>query len=198
MSFELTNASITLQTYIYKTLRRFVDIICIIHLNSILKYDKESTIHRYHMHQVLQRFRVLKLYVNLKKCEFNIEKVEFLNFIIFIKEIRMNSKRVQMIKEWLKLKIYREMQLFLGFVNFYRRFIYRYFKIVTPLTNLFKNNENEKKKSSFEWSDEVVQAFHQFKHIFISISPFIYYNFLKRNRMKINISNFVVANILSQ
>ena len=42
------------------------------------------------------------------------------------------------------------MQIFLKFVNFYKRFIYRYFKIVASLINLLKNNENEKKKDFFE------------------------------------------------
>ena len=51
-----------------------------------------------------------------------------------------------MIKKWFKLKTYREMQIFLKFVNFYKRFIYRYFKIIASLMSLLKNNENEKKK----------------------------------------------------
>ena len=51
------------------------------------------------MQQVLKRFKNFELYVNLKKYEFDIEKIEFLNFIIFIKEVRMNLKRIQMIKE---------------------------------------------------------------------------------------------------
>ena len=51
-----------------------------------------------------------------------------------------------MIKKWLKFKTYREMQIFLRFVNFYKRFIYYYFKIIALLMSLLKNNENEKKK----------------------------------------------------
>ena len=51
------------------------------------------------MQQVLERLKNFELYVNLKKCELDVEKIEFLNFIIFTKEIRMNSKRSQMIKK---------------------------------------------------------------------------------------------------
>ena len=110
----------------------------------------------------------------------------------------MNSKRIQMIKEWFKLKTYREVQIFLKFVNFYRRFVYCYSKIAAPLTSLLKNNENEKKKSPLEWPNEAEQAFRQLKNIFMSISLLTYYNFLKRNQMKTDASNFAVANILSQ
>ena len=109
----------------------------------------------------------------------------------------MNWKRIQTIKEWSKLEIYCEVQIFLKFVNFYKRFIYHYFKIIALLTSLFKNSENEK-KSSFKWSNEVEQTFFQLKDIFMSISLFTHYDFLKRNRVKIDAFSFVVANILSQ
>ena len=62
----------------------------------------------------------------------------------------MNSKQIQMIKKQLKFKIYREMHMFLRFINFYKDFIYCYFKTDASLTSLLKDNENEKKKNSFE------------------------------------------------
>ena len=103
-----------------------------------------------------------------------------------------------MIKKWFKFKIYREMQIFMKFVNFYKCFIYCYFKIAAPLTSLFKDSENEKKKSSLKWLNEVEQTFCQFRNIFMSTSFFIHYDFLKRNWMKSDVFNFAVANILSQ
>ena len=102
------------------------------------------------MQQVLERFKSFELYINLKKCKFNIKKIEFLNFIIFIEEVRMNSKRIQMIKKWLELKRFDKMQIFLKFVNFFRRFIYCNFKITASLTSLFKNIENKKRKELFK------------------------------------------------
>ena len=56
----------------------------------------------------------------------------------------MNSKRIQIIKKGSKLKAYCEMQIYLKFVNFYKRFIYRYFKITASLTSLLKSNEKKK------------------------------------------------------
>ena len=110
----------------------------------------------------------------------------------------MNSKRIQMIKKWFKSKTYREVQIFLRFVNFYRRYIYCYSKITASLTSLLKNSENEKKKDSLKWSNKVKQTFRQLKNIFMSISFFIHYDFLKRNRMETDVFNFAVADILSQ
>ena len=99
MSFELTNASIIFQIYINKTLRNLMNITYIIYLNDILIFNDESANHRHHIQQILERLKDYKLYVNLKKYEFNINKIEFLSFIIFIKEMRMNSKQIQMIKK---------------------------------------------------------------------------------------------------
>ena len=48
---------------------------------------------------ILERFRDFELYVNLKKCEFDIIQVELLDFIIFIDEINMNSKRMRTIEK---------------------------------------------------------------------------------------------------
>ena len=90
------------------------------------------------------------------------------------------------------------MQIFLKFVNFYKRFIHCYFKITTSLTSLLKNNENKKKNNSIKWSNEAEQTFRQLKNVFMSISLFIHYNSLKRNRMKIDVFNFAIANILNQ
>ena len=57
----------------------------------------------------------------------------------------MNSKPIQMIKKKFKLKTYHEVKIFLRFVNFYKRFIYYYFKIAALLTSLLKNSKNKKK-----------------------------------------------------
>ena len=99
MSFELTNASIIFQIYINKILRRLVNVICVIYLNDILNFNEDSTKHRLHVQQILKRLKNYELYINLKKCKFDIDEINFLSFIIFTKEIRMNSKRVQMIKK---------------------------------------------------------------------------------------------------
>ena len=99
MSFELTNALIIFQIYINKTLRNLINVIYVIYLNDILIFSDESANHKHHVQQIFKRFKNYELYVNLKKCEFDIDEIEFLSFIIFIKEMRMNSKQIQMIKK---------------------------------------------------------------------------------------------------
>ena len=149
MSFEFVNAFATFQIYINKTLKEFVNNICIIYLNDILIYNENLTKHWWYVQMIFKRLRQFQLSVNLKKCQFDIKKIEFLKFIIFIDEVRMNLKRVRTIKEWFKSKIYKKVQVFLNFVNFYKRFIYRYFVIATSLTDLLKNNKKNKKSNFY-------------------------------------------------
>ena len=94
MSFKLINASIIFQIYINKILKKLINIICVIYLNDILIFNENSTKHRLHVQRILERFKNYELYINLKKCKFDIDKIDFLNFIIFTKEIRMNLKRI--------------------------------------------------------------------------------------------------------
>ncbi len=93
MSFDLINASIIFQTYINKILTKLLNDFCIVYLNDILIFFIEKIDHVDHMKQILKRLRKFKLYASLKKCEFFITKVNFLKFIIFIKNILMNSSK---------------------------------------------------------------------------------------------------------
>ena len=94
MSFELTNASIIFQIYINKILKELINVIYIIYLNDILIFNEDSTKHRLHVQQILERLKNYELYINLKKCEFDINEIDFLNFIVFTKEMQMNSKQI--------------------------------------------------------------------------------------------------------
>ena len=149
MPFGLANAPATFQAYINKALRGLVDVTCVVYLDDILIYSNDPAEHWRHVRQVLERLQEYSLYVNLKKCQFNTIEIEFLSFIVIIDGVRMDPKRIKMIKEWPKSKTHRELQVFLGFVNFYRRFIHRYSKIARPLIDLLKGSKNGKKFGSF-------------------------------------------------
>jgi hypothetical protein len=76
--------------------------------------------------------------------------VEFLGFVINEDGISMDPRRVQTIREWKTPTTYREVQVFLGFANFYRRFIKDYSKIAKPLTDLLKGSVNGKKNGELQ------------------------------------------------
>ena len=136
--FELINVFIIFQIYINKTLKKLINMFCVIYLNDILIYNSNSTKYWQYMRLIFERFKQYQLYVNLKKCEFVITKIEFLNFIVFIKNVQINSKKIRIIQKWSLLKNYWEFQIFLKFVNYYKRFIKSYFNLFAFFIDLLK------------------------------------------------------------
>ena len=110
----------------------------------------------------------------------------------------MNSERIIIIKSWSSLKSYRDVQVFLNFTNFYRRFIFDYFIIITSLINLLKENKNDKKSKSLNWISDVEAAFRQLRETFFKVSFFNHYNLSKKIYLEIDVSIFDLEAILSQ
>ena len=132
---------------------------CVVYLDDILIYSADMSEHWRHVKEVLERLRQFQLYASLKKCQFFTGQVEFLGFIVTTEGVAMDQERVATIKEWPKPKSYREVQVFLGFANFYRRFIYGYSAIAALLTGLLKGSKDGKKFGPFEWSGDAERAF---------------------------------------
>jgi len=98
MSFDLINTSVIFQTYINKILTELLNDFYVVYLNDILIFFVENTNHVDHMKQILERLRKFKLYASLKKCEFFITKVNFLEFVVLTKNVSMNLSKVNIIK----------------------------------------------------------------------------------------------------
>ncbi len=99
MSFELANASATFQSYINSALREFLNDFVIVYLNDILIYFQNEEEHTNHVRLVLKRLRKYKLFAKLSKCDFDLEEVDYLRFIVKINDIRMNFARIAIVKK---------------------------------------------------------------------------------------------------
>ena len=121
-------------------LRDFLDIFTIVYLDDILIYSKTKEEHDMHVHQVLLRLQQHRLYAKLEKCTFDENHVEFLGYVISYNGISMDPSKVQAVVDWQTPCSVRDVQCFLGFANFYRKFIQNYSKIVMPLTELTQKN----------------------------------------------------------
>ena len=99
MPFELTNASATCQKLINNILQEHFNIFVITYLNDILIYFKTKEKHIKHVNIVLELLMQRNLLLKSKKCEFHKKEMNFLNFIVRNDTIRMNSTKVQTIRE---------------------------------------------------------------------------------------------------
>ena len=91
------------------------------------------------------------LYINRDKCRFKIKKMQFLNYVIFLKEIIMQQNKLKVIRQWSKSHNVIDIQIFFNLINFYRRFIKNFNRIISLFIEMFKKNsrifrKNESKK----------------------------------------------------
>ncbi len=91
MLFELINESAFFQHYINDVLFKCLHKFCQAYLNDILIYSKILKKHRIHVKEVLDKLREADLQIDIDKCKFKIQKISFLELLIFINDLRMNS-----------------------------------------------------------------------------------------------------------
>ena len=160
MPFGLTNAPATFQALINQTLHEYLDVSVVVYLDDILIYSSSKEEHTIHVKKVLSALQERHLYLKLEKCEFYKQSVGFLGFQITTNGIQMEESKVSSIKEWPVPNNVKEVQSFLGFANFYRRFIKGYSSITTPMTELTKKGQD------FIWTSEAQKAFEKLKEHF--------------------------------
>jgi hypothetical protein len=141
--------------------------------------------------KVLKRLREYGLYAKPENCSFDCKEVEFLGYNISFKGIFMDPRKVQTIVEWQTPSSLRDVQCFLGFANFYRKFIWNYSKIVLPLTQLTKKNQ------VIVWTPEADKAFTQFKEAFTSAPVLAHVDPARPFTIEADASDFALGSILS-
>ena len=100
MFFGLVNAPASFQTYINKILTKKFNIFVIVYLDDILLYTDDGDGHVAALRLVLEQLRKFSLFANLKKCRFYEEKVWFLGYVVSLKGIHIEDKRINAIKQW--------------------------------------------------------------------------------------------------
>jgi hypothetical protein len=101
----------------------------IIYMDNILIYSNNLEEHRKQTLHVLARLRENDLFLKAEKCKFNVKEVEYLGLIISKNKITMDPTKLAGIRDWPSLTNVKGVQSFLGFGNFYRRFIRHFAEI---------------------------------------------------------------------
>lgn len=198
MPFGLCNAPATFQSYIHEALKGLIDIYCIVYLDDILIYSKNEEEHTEHLRTVLERLRKYHLFAKEEKCTFYTKSVEFLGFIISTEGISMDRTRVETVLQWPEPRSIKEIQVFLGFANFYRRFIYAYSRIAAPFSNLLRGTQKGKQVGKFEMTEEAREAFQKLKTAFAEATLLYHFNPRRETQVETDASKDGIAGILSQ
>ena len=161
MPFGLCNAPAVFQRFMNEIFHDFSNRFVIIYLDDILIFSKTLLEHISHVKQVLQRLRENHLYAKLEKCSFHQSCIPFLGYIISADGFQMDPQKLSAVLQWPQPTTLRGLQSFLGFANYYRRFIKSFASIAASLTAMTKKGTNCK-----VWSSEAKSAFQRLKDMF--------------------------------
>ncbi len=123
-----------------------------VYLDDILIFSLSLQEHTQHVRRVLQRLLENKLFVKAEKCEFHPKSVTFLGHIISTRGIKPDPAKIEAVAMWPVPDSRKALQRFLGFANFYRRYIRNFGQIAAPLTALTST------KVVFRWNPDAHSA----------------------------------------
>ena len=193
MFFGLTNSPATFQALMNSI---FADLIAegkvAVYLDDILIFTITLEEHRQLVNEVLQRLKAHDLYLRPEKCEFEQEEIEYLGLVIREGEVHMDPSKVEAVRTWPTPKSLREVRGFLGFANFYRRFIKDFSKIARPLHDLTK------KDIPWKWEDPQQIAFSTLRDAFISSPILVLWDSDRPTRLEVDASGFATGGALLQ
>ena len=161
MPFGLVNSPSVFQSFINEVFRDMLNISVIVYIDDILIYSNTLPEHVQHVRAVLQLLIKYQLYAKAEKCEFHTTSTTFLGYIISPGGVAMDEKKVNAVLNWPEPTTLKELQRFLGFANFYRRFIRNFSTVVAPLTSMVKKGAHR-----LQWSESTHQAFQTLKQRF--------------------------------
>ncbi|XP_023208460.1 retrotransposon-like protein 1, partial [Xiphophorus maculatus] len=192
MPFGLTNAPAVFQSLINDVLRDYLDEFVFVYLDDILIFSKNMTEHKRHVRLVLQRLLENSLYVKAEKCEFHVPSISFLGFILESGRVKPDPGRIRAVLEWPTPASRKQLQRFLGFANFYRRFIRNFSQTAGPMTCLTST------KSQFSWTPEADAAFSVLKQKFADAPVLIQPDPAQQFTVEVDASDSGVGAVLSQ
>jgi hypothetical protein len=162
MPFRLTNAPATFMRMMDNILRPFTNNFVVVYLDDILIYNKTCAEHLHHIQQVLHTLRQHKLYANLEKFSFGMDRVHYLGYIIDQHGVHVDPAKIQVICDWPAPTTLTELQSFLGLANFYHRFMLGFSHIAWALSQINRGGGKEK----ILWGQSQQQKFDNLKQRF--------------------------------
>jgi transposase InsO family protein len=158
LSFGLTNAPATFQGVMNRIFAPLIGRTVLIYLDDILVFSKCSEEHAQHLAEVLELLRKHDLYAKISKCDFCKDELHFLGHVVGKDGIKVDPHKLAAVQDWPVPTDVHQLRSFLGFGNYFRKFIQGYATLTAPLTALLK------KGNKFDWSKSCQEAFDGLKY----------------------------------
>ena len=133
MPMGLSEAPGTFMRLMHFVLRPYIGVFVVVYFDDILVFSKSLKHHVTHLRTVLQTLKKERLYANMDKCLFSVDKLVFLGFVMSSKGVHVDESKINAIKTWPQPTNLQQVRSFLGLAGFYRRFVKDFSTIASPL-----------------------------------------------------------------
>ena len=158
MFFGLTNSPATFQAIMNELLRDLINMDKVVaFINDVIIRMEGEKGHDELIAEVIKRLEENDLYMKPKKCKWKVREVGFLGVVIGPKEIKMKEEKVKGVLDWPMPKYVKDVQKFLGLVNYYCQFIEGFTFIARPLYDLVKKDQK------WDWTGKQEEVFKELK-----------------------------------
>jgi len=193
MFFGMTNSPATFQTMMNDMFRTIIaEGIVVVYLDDILIFMKTEEEHEQAVRRFLEILAEHKLFFRLEKCEFHRKQIEYLGLVILENKVAMDPVKVAGVREWPVPENWTDVQAFVGFVNFYRRFIQDFLTIARPLFDLTRSDQ------AWNWGTKEQEAFECLKMAVTTAPILASPQDSEPFRIKADSSDFASGAVLSQ
>ena len=198
MPFGLTNAPATFQRLMESCLSDLHLNWCIIYLDDVIVFSKTPEEHIAQLEAVFKKISDAGLKLKPSKCEFFKKRIHYLGHIVSNKGIETDPKKIEAIVNWPGPRTVHEVRKFLGFTNYYRKFVYKYAHIARPLNKLISGENAKKKHKRVEWGNGQEQAFQKLKEACTKTPVLAYADYKKSFRLNTDASELGLGSVLYQ
>ena len=145
------------QRKINHILGEHLDKFVIAYLDNIIIYSNTEKEYKEHVEWVLKRLYNKNIPIAVEKCKFYTKKTDFIGFIIKLGQISINPKKVKAIVDWQDLESIIGLRSFLGFCNYYKKFIKKWLNKIKLFIRMMKKNK------LWKWDDNKARLFKKVK-----------------------------------
>jgi len=172
MPFGLSGAPFTFQRLMHTILREENWLLCLVYLDDILIFSKDFDEHIERIKIIFEKIKQSGLKLAPSKCNFFLPEVSFLGHIVSKNGLHTDPSKISALKDWPFPSTVAEMRQFLGFVNYYRKFV----KSFADYTNLLeeilttscKSGSKKNDSTLLVWNKEGKDAFVKLKDVLCS------------------------------
>ena len=192
MPFGLCNAPATFQRLMDAVLMGLQWSRCLVYLDDVVVPGKSFEDHLQNLKYVLDRFRSAGLKLNLSKCKFGRREVTFLGHVVTAQGVAADPAKLSKVASWPQPQSQRDVQQFLGFASYYRRFIKDFAVIARPLHHLTE------KTAIFNWTEESEASFQKLRLKLVSPPVLAFPDHSRSFILDTDASNTGIGCVLSQ